>query len=199
MQEKSTSPQARPNKERSEETTAKLLKIARDLFSTNGFAATSTPQIVKAAGVTRGALYHHFADKLDLFRAVVRTEAEAVAKHIEAETLNPKSAKEALTKGAEAYFAAIAMPGRARLLLIEGPAVLGRAEMAEIDRVTGGNELKEGLDHAVETGALAATDTAILADLLSAAFDRAGLAISEGADARPYTKAIGQLLNGLLK
>ena len=100
---------------------ARLISHARALFVEKGYADTSTPEIVRAANVTRGALYHHFADKTDLFRSVLEHEAQTVAAEIENKTMQPDSALDALMKGAEAYFDAMTIPGRIRLLLLEGP------------------------------------------------------------------------------
>ncbi|NUS71372.1 MAG: helix-turn-helix transcriptional regulator, partial [Ensifer adhaerens] len=69
----------RSNRERSDTTRAAILDAARGLFVTRGYADTSTPDIVAAAGLSRGALYHHFEDKKALFRAVAEREASAVA------------------------------------------------------------------------------------------------------------------------
>ena len=76
----------RSNRERTEKTKAALIAAARALFVEKGYAETSTPEIVTAAGITRGALYHHFEDKRALFRAVVREEALAVTRDIERAT-----------------------------------------------------------------------------------------------------------------
>ena len=151
MQQK---PARRSNKERTEATRAALIAVARKLFVKKGYAETGTPEIVAAAKVTRGALYHHFADKADLFRAVVQREAQAVADQIERDSADPASALEALMNGAEAYFRAMAVPGRVRLLLRDGPSVLGHAEMNRIDKETGAEELRQGLAYAMEEGAL---------------------------------------------
>ena len=195
MQEKAV---RRTNKERTEATRAALIAVARKLFVKKGYAETGTPEIVAAADVTRGALYHHFADKADLFRAVVEREARAVAEQIERESADPSSALEALMDGAEAYFKAMAVPGRVRLLLRDGPSVLGHAEMDRIDRETGAEELRQGLAFAMEEGALAKVPLDALTDIVSAAFDRAALAIAEGRPADDYGRAVRLILSSLI-
>ena len=195
MQQESQS--RRSNRERSEDMRATLIRTARHLFVKNGYNATGTPEIVSAASVTRGALYHHFADKADLFRAVVVAEAQAVAKEIEASAATAASPIEALEGGAVAYFNAMTVPGRAHLLLVEGPAVLGVDAMAAIDGDTGGGTLKAGLDAVARSAGddtLAVEEAAIL---LSAVFDRAAYAIAQGGDADRYRQVVHRLLHGL--
>ncbi|UUX50972.1 TetR/AcrR family transcriptional regulator [Nisaea acidiphila] len=192
MQQK---PARRSNRERTEETRSALLAAGRTLFIEKGYAETGTPEIVKAANVTRGALYHHFRDKEDLFRAVVRQEARAVGEEIEASVTETIAPLEALKDGSAAYFNAMAIPGRARLLLLDGPAVLGPEEMSRIDRETGGGSLLEGL--AALRGNASDQETRALADMLSAAFDRAALAIAFGESRTEYEAAMGILLEGL--
>ncbi len=187
----------RSNKARTEATRAALIAAARTLFVEKGYAETGTPEIVSAAQVTRGALYHHFADKADLFRATLEQEAKAVAAQIERETRNPTSALDAMIVGTEAYFVAMSEPGRARLLLLDGPAVLGHAEMARIDLETGGEELRQGLAYASAEGALEAVPLDAMTQVLSAAFDRAALAIAAGEPAADYKEAIRILLTAL--
>ena len=195
MQQK---PVRRSNRERTETTRTALIEAARALFVEKGYAETGTPEIVTAAGVTRGALYHHFADKAALFRAVVEREATAVAERIEHDTTDQASPLEALETGAEAYFTAMSEPGRTRLLLLDGPAVLGPEAMNEIDRDTGARELREGLAYAMDNGPLRAVPLDALTALLSAAFDRAALAIASGEPADDYKTAIRALIDGLL-
>ncbi|MFB8228284.1 helix-turn-helix domain-containing protein [Cellulosimicrobium sp. NPDC055967] len=89
----------RTNAERTLATRTALVAAARELFVDPGYAEASTPQIAAAAHVTRGALYHHYADKRDLFRAVVEAEAEAVAREIEARTGPLGSAHETAAAG----------------------------------------------------------------------------------------------------
>ena len=190
MQEKTR----RTNAQRSDETRTALIKAARKLFISNGFADTSTPQIVKAAEVTRGALYHHFRDKADLFRAVLESEAKAVATQIAAADL-PDSPLEAMLVGAKAYFAAMAKPGRAQLLLIEAPVALPPEDLARIERLNGGDELRLGLMALSEQGEPFPVDA--MTTLLSALFDTGALAITRGASSKDISEAMERLIKGL--
>nr|WP_319382799.1 TetR/AcrR family transcriptional regulator [uncultured Roseibium sp.] len=195
QEEKSRRTQA----ERRAETRTALLDAARRLIVDKGYAETATPEIVKLANVTRGALYHHFQDKADLMRALVHQESRAIAEEIDADTDTGQSPLDAFMAGAKAYFSAMSHPGRTRILLLEGPAVLGVEEMAAIDRETGGATILEGLRHAAGHGALKGVPLEPLADLLSSAFDRAALAIANGENREAYEKATRLLLEGMLK
>jgi AcrR family transcriptional regulator len=189
-------PGKRTNQARSESTRSALIAAARQAFITHGYAGTSTPDLVEAAGVTRGALYHHFADKEALFRAVVEAESAAVAAEIEAASAGA-SLVESLIQGGEAYLAAMAATGRTRLLLIEAPAVLGRAEIDAIDARHGVRTLRDGLRAAIEVGALRAVPLEATAQLLGAAYDRAALAIDTGADHGDWHAALRIVIEGL--
>lgn len=187
----------RSNRERTEATRTALLGAARRLFIERGYAETATPDIVAAAGVTRGALYHHFTDKRALFRAVVEQEAAAVAAEIEAPLT--RTAAEGLLAGGDAYFDAMRAPGRTRLLLLDGPAVLGRAEMDAIDDRHGNRTLHEGLAAAMQSREMRRLPIGPLTALLGAAFDRAALAIEAGADRQSFRTAMHALVEGLLE
>ncbi|MBO6755843.1 MAG: TetR/AcrR family transcriptional regulator [Roseibium sp.] len=188
----------RTQAQRRAETRRALIAAARTLFAEKGYADTGTADIVKAASVTRGALYHHFTDKAEVFRAVLYEEAEAIADEITQVTSTEQSPEDAFMDGARAYFSAMTAPGRARLLLLEGPSVLGVDAMREIDRATGGQTLVDGLRHAQSAGALHGLPVEAMADLLSAAFDRAALAIARNAPEKDYEAAIRALLTGIL-
>ena len=101
---------ARTNRERTETTRLALTEAARTLFVNKGYGDTSTPEIAVAAGITRGALYHHFADKRDLFRQVLQRESQAVAADIEAAAPGQLSPREALLEGSKAYLNAMTAP-----------------------------------------------------------------------------------------
>lgn len=193
----STAQVRRSNQERTRTTRTALLGAARALFMEKGYARTSTPEIVHAAAVTRGALYHHFADKQGLFRAVVMQEAAAVADEIRKRTANDEDTYAALTKGAGIFMTAMAEPGRARLLLLDGPAVLGQAEMERIDAENAALSLREGLEAAMATGTLGQLPLRALTNLMSAMFDRAALGVSKGDDPNDYLAAISAIFEGL--
>jgi AcrR family transcriptional regulator len=185
---------SRSNRERTEQTRQALLEAARLLFVERGYAETATPDIVAAAGVTRGALYHHFEDKKALFRAVIGQEAAAVAEAIEARSSGSASPRQALLDGASAYFGAMAENGRTQLLLLEAPAVLGPFEAGSIDQENAEATLRRGLeDYLPDAGPMLEPLTA----LVSAAFDRAAIAIAAGGERDPYEQAIAALLDGL--
>ncbi|QRM53757.1 TetR/AcrR family transcriptional regulator [Sinorhizobium sp. BG8] len=186
---------SRTNKERTEATRAALIAAARTLFTDKGYADTATPDIVSAAGVTRGALYHHFEDKKALFRAVVEHEAAQVAETIEARSALAKSPREALLSGASAYFDAMEVPGRTRLILLDAPAVLGAECLGAIDRENADKSLHEGVRAQLSSSADRHQIQAI-SNLLSAAFDRAAIAIEAGGDRKIYEAAIVMLIDG---
>lgn len=188
----------RTNRQRSEATRAALIAAARRLFVTKGYAETGTPEIVAAAGVTRGALYHHFADKHVLFRAVVEQESLAVAQEIEQATPASLPPQEALIRGGEAFLRAMSDTGRTRLLLLDGPAVLGRSEMDEIDNANGARTLREGITAAIQQGAMRSVPAEAVTAMLAASFDRAALAIESGEELEDYQQALTALISGLM-
>src|ERR1700751_2752847 len=113
--------------EQSLQTSAALIAAARQLFAQRGYADVGTEEIVRAAGVTRGALYHHFAGKRDLFEAVYERIEVELAERIAATALqdNPASPREAMGAGTEMFLAASAEPETQRIVLLDGPSVLG--------------------------------------------------------------------------
>lgn len=187
----------RGNEERSAEMREELVAAGRKLFAEKGFAATATPEIVAEAGVTRGALYHHFADKTALFSAVFEAETRIVAAEIEDGSMDSTTARDALLSGARAYFAAMRMPGRCRILLVDGPAALGPAEAQRIDALHAGRTLREGLAHAADAGAIRQLPVGALSTVLSAAFDRAALDIAGGAEEEAFMAVFEALVDGL--
>lgn len=184
----------RSNRERTDATRTALVDAARALFVEKGYAETATPEIVSAANVTRGALYHHFPDKKALFWAVIDREAQQVADDIEARSADSSSAREALLQGASAYFDAMAAPGRTRLLLREAPALDAADAGGGEDPAESG--LRVGLSHLL-AGSTLLPLLDPLTVLMSSAFERAAIAIEGGGRRADYEAAIAALLDSL--
>lgn len=190
----------RSQSERSEATRGALVEAARQLFAERGYAGVGTEEIVRAAGVTRGALYHHFSGKRDLFEAVYeRLEAE-LAERIAAGALaaNAESPLEAMRAGAEMFLQACTEPEAQRIALLDGPAVLGWDRWREIGAEHGLGLIEGTLQVAIEAGAIARQPVRPLAHLLMGALDEAALLVARADDPERMREEVGQTLNFLL-
>jgi len=156
--------------QRGEATRARLVAVARELFARDGYVTTGTEAILAAAGVTRGALYHHFADKQALFAAVceaLHAEGETV---IETGADAAPSAFQGLIDGCLAFLDFMVRPEVRRILILEAPGVLGWEQWNEMDRRHGFGLLIEGVRAAVDEGSLAG-DPLALAVLINGALN----------------------------
>ena len=189
-----------------------LVDAARTLFTEQGYAATGTEEIVAAARVTRGALYHHFHDKTDLFRAVMEQIAREVAEHlIDAELSRPavpspgQSAARApdawdeVRDGLRAFLdLCVVTDDFQRIVLVEGPAVLGHEAWDELVARHGSNLLAEWLSRAVEQGRIAPVPIHPLTRLLIAMISESSLYIARAADRAAARQEMGTVLDRLL-
>jgi AcrR family transcriptional regulator len=142
-----------------------------------------TEEIVRRARVTRGALYHHFADKRELFRAVhEQMEAELVEGIQERLASFTGDPVEGLQAGVRSYLDACADPSFARITLIDAPAVLGWAEWRRIDEEHALRLVLAGLEGAMAVGALRRQPVRPLAQLMLGTMGEAGLVIANAAD-----------------
>jgi AcrR family transcriptional regulator len=185
---------ASKNTIRSERMRKILIQVARNEFATKGFAGTSTPEIAAAAGVSRGALYHHFADKAALFHAVVEHERADVAASIQAAVAGASEPFETIVLGGEAYLDALRDPGRRRIMLIDGPAVLGDAAFRDMDTRPTARALETSIANAIATGAMRPLPVLATTNLLTAAYDRAAFADDDAGD---YAVALRGIIEGL--
>ena len=144
----------RTQAERAAETREALIAAARPLFAEHGFAEVALETIVRAAGVTRGALYHHFADKTALFAAVFeRVEAEVATRMVEAiATSHETDPVEVMRLGAAFWLDACSDPEIQRIVLVDAPGVLGWTRWTEIGNRYNTGLVRELLINAVETG-----------------------------------------------
>jgi AcrR family transcriptional regulator len=188
-------------RERAARTRQALIAAARELFVANGYFATSTEEIVARAGVgTRGALYHHFADKEDLFRAVFDQVQRNLT--VEAHVSEGSDSLELLTTALQEFLDASAdNPDVQRILLIDGPAVLGWEQWRNLEAEYGLGAITTMLDAAVAQEVIPALPTAPLAHMLLAAVDEAALYIANAEDRQEARRHARQtmdwMLNGL--
>jgi AcrR family transcriptional regulator len=190
---------------RSEATRAKLLVAARELFAKRGYAGAGTEEIVRRAKVTRGALYHHFADKRDLFRAVHESlEVEGVERIAAALAgAGADDPVEAMKVAVRAFLDGALDPGRARITLIDAPSVLGWAEWREIDARYGLGLASTALEAAMAADRIPRRPVAPLAGILVAALGEAGILVAT-ADDKVRTRsevesALEALIDGLAR
>src|SRR5690348_5361733 len=148
----------RTQAERAADTREALIAAARPLFAQRGFADVALETIVRAAGVTRGALYHHFADKTELFAAVFeRVEGEVAARLTEAMvSANEADPVEVMRLGANFWLDACSDPEIQRITLVDAPAVLGLARWTEIGERYNTGLVRDLLTNAIETGRIPA-------------------------------------------
>ena len=186
--------------ERSSSTQATLIKGGRGAFLENGYAGTSTPALAKATGVSRGALYHHYADKKALFRAVVETIQTEVFNAIEERAVAATDPIEGLKLGSRAFLEEASKPEFVRIVMMEGPSVLGLDEWRAIERKTGIQSLIEGLAYAVEQNVIDVPSVEIMASLLSGALNEGILSIyAEDTPIDNVYQNICRLIDGLTK
>jgi AcrR family transcriptional regulator len=134
-----------------------------------GYDATSTEAVLARAGVSKGALYHHFTSKADLLAAVFeRVSQETVAK-AQAAAAGASSARAALGAALKAWLRAALEPEPRRIILETGPAVLGLARARQIEEAITQAPMRRAIERAVEQGEAASTDVDLVARLLSAA------------------------------
>src|ERR1700704_3641957 len=137
---------------RSALTRAKLIRAARSLFARKGYAAVGTEEIVRRAGVTRGALYHQFADKEELFLAVYEAVEEGLTARVAGMLGEVSSPFEAMRAGIRAFLEACRTPEVQRIVLIDGPSVLGWERWREVADRNGLGVIEAVIVAAIEAG-----------------------------------------------
>jgi AcrR family transcriptional regulator len=196
----STSPPQSPSlrAEQVAQTRAGLVEAGRRLFGENGFRSTSVADLAHEARVTTGALYHHFPTKTALFEAVFEHT------HIEMMTAAVEAAKGAtddldeLARGFEAFLDGVLQPDVQRILVLDGPAVLGLARYTELDERYAFAAIVETLRDAAKAGTLAVDDPETLARLLLGALTRGAMLIANSSDPVDTRHAVAQSMRALL-
>jgi AcrR family transcriptional regulator len=190
-----------PKAEQSLQTQEKLIAVARELFTEQGFADTSTEQIVKMAGLTRGALYHQYRDKRDLFRAVYerieRDWAARIGERLGEADRSGRDAWQELRDGAQAFLDLSLAPDIQRIALLEAPAVLGSGLRGDIAPF-GLNLIERVLDRAMSQGLIDPQPVAPLAHLLRALITEGAVYIARSETEAAARAEIGAALDGLI-
>jgi AcrR family transcriptional regulator len=168
--------------EQREQTRQALLREGRKQFATAGYSAVGLAQIVSAVGVTKGAFYHHFESKEDLFRAVLAEVQQEVAAHV-AKTADAQPDPWAqLIAGCHAFLSASTDPDVQQIMLIDAPAVLGWNEWRTLDEAASARHLTEALTELIDAGLIAKQPVQPLARLLSGAMNEAALWLASSTD-----------------
>jgi AcrR family transcriptional regulator len=189
-----------PKADRSQATRAALIATARELFAARGYAAVGTEEIVRAAGVTRGALYHHFDGKLELFAAVYeQVEAELVQSIAAAVDVPGATPLQVLQTGAQAFLDACESdPAVQRIALLDAPSVLGWERWREIGLRYGLGLVRGTIEAAVEAGEVEPQPAEPLAHLMLGAIDEGALLIARANDGGETRRQVGASLEKVL-
>jgi AcrR family transcriptional regulator len=184
--------------ERSAATRAKLIRAARALFAKRGYAAVGTEQIVRRAGVTRGALYHQFPAKEDLFLAVYEDVERELTERVAGLLGEVESPLAAMRRGVVLFLEACRTPEVQRIVLIDGPAVLGWERWREVADRYGLGLLEAVLGAAIEAQEIEPLPAGPLAHVLMGALDEAALLVVRDPQAIDGVLAVfDRLIDGL--
>ncbi len=170
--------------DRSAATRGALVAAARPLFAERGFAGVGTETIVQAAGVTRGALYHQFADKTELFEAVYEAVEEDLTRRLgeRIAAAGVSDPIEMMLLGADAWLDACGEQEVQQIVLLDGPVVLGWQRWREIGLRYGLGLVEGLLTRAIEVGRIPPQPVPALAHVLVGALDEAALYLARAED-----------------
>jgi AcrR family transcriptional regulator len=180
------------------QTRGALIAAGRRLFGENGFRATSVEDLAREARVTTGALYHHFPTKTALFEAVF------MHAHTDLMTASTKAAQGAsdgideLARGFEAFLDGVLQPDMQRILIVDGPAVLGLARYTELDEQYAHAVIVHSLTAAAQAGTITVEDPETATRLLLGALTRGAMLIANSPDPVETRHAVGKSMRALL-
>lgn len=179
-------------------TTLALLEAARAEFVAKGFAEAKTEAIVARAGLTRGALYHHFADKTALFACVVESMMTEIDLAVSIAASKETSPFGALRSGIRGYLRECARDDVRRVLLIDGPAVLGWEQWRAIDERSAFAATRDSVRRCMRAGEIATTDANALARTLLGMVTQAGLEIGRSENPKQTHRSLSNSIDFVL-
>ena len=185
--------------EYAETTRSALLEAGKSLFAEHGYADTSTEEIVRQARVTRGALYHHFAGKAELFEAVVEKLEGELLEQILEKASTAADPWEFISKGADAFLDVMLDPSVQRILLLDAPAVLGLEKWRQMDLRYSLGATQQALQTAMDAGAIEKQPVEPLAHMMMGALHNAGHYIVDSANPKKARKETGETLRRILE
>jgi AcrR family transcriptional regulator len=184
--------------ERREATRGALVAAARQCFADQGYEATSTDAVLALAGVSKGALYHHFESKADLLAEVFAAVSRETAVKAQAAARRAASPREALAAALKAWLRAAMAPEPRRILLETGPAVLGFARARKIEEDITHGPVCRAIMRANEPGKLSAEDVALASRVLNAAVLELALTAIQGEQSRFQMKRLDRVIDALI-
>jgi AcrR family transcriptional regulator len=195
----STGTERRTQAERSEATRTALIAAARRMFAEHGYAGVATEELVEAAGVTRGALYHHFDGKADLFLAVFEAIERELAERLAAEMASTPDPWQGLNAALERCLDLCLEPEVQRVVLLDAPWVLGWDQWREVEARHGLGLLKLALGGLIDAGVVDAQPVDPLAHAILGALAEAGLYVARADDVGAARTEMGAVLRRLLE
>jgi AcrR family transcriptional regulator len=185
---------------RSEATRRRLVTAARALFGARGYAGVGTEEIVRAAGVTRGALYHQFRDKTDLFAAVAEQIEAEIAERIAADAAAAAAGPAgALRIGVRLFLDACAEPEVERIILLDAPAVLGWEAWRDLAGRYGLGLVQLALQTAMDAGAIVPQPVVPLAHILVGALNEGALYVARADDPAAAREQCAAIFDQILR
>ena len=182
-------PTRRTQQQRRKATTAALIAAAREFFAKDGYEATSLDAVAAAARLTKGAVYHHFESKRELFAAVFRAEADHLAEVVAEAYARKRDPWKGFEAGCIAYLDACLEPGLRQIMLIDAEPAVGWQRMRELE--SGLLSMMEaGIGRAIEAGRIARRDPGPLAQLLFGTLCEAAMVVARAADQPAAQRAI---------
>jgi AcrR family transcriptional regulator len=176
-----------------------LIDAAVELFAERGYAEVGTEEIVARAKVTRGALYHHFTDKRDLFRASFERVESGLMERVGAKMGGASDPWELMVTGMRAFLDACREPAVKRIVLTDAPSVLGWPEWRELDNRYGLGLTRVALQGAVDAGVLRPIAVEPISHLLVAAPSEAAFLIAHAEHPRKARAEVEDALRELLE
>ncbi len=168
------------NEERREATRSSIVSAARECFIRDGYENTHTDTILERAGVSRGALYHHFSSKRDVFEAVYVLLVEETIAHALRTRIDSDSPLEELLAACGAWLSFVRKPDVARILLDQGPQVLGWQRARDIEAESSLAPMRSSLERAHTAGEIEVSSVEVTALLINALLAEAALVSAYG-------------------